>query len=457
MEKPKKERGTKGVTFKLVSASYADPRVASNPAQRTLVLKTSQNDAWKKRNKSVIPKEFIAMINPVDFGIHDKLPKSQKDELIKEIYSSREEYEQIAAKFAATNASFKPKEEDLDGDCYFPKDGYDYSQHLATITPQNFIPAVRTTVEEKIDSSTLESANDFPTLQDAGKATAEDPELAEVLKALDEDTSDLEQMDDDFVTKAMDNEDPDTFVDENELLWGGYKPMNMALIESNQLFGADENEYEVSGYDEIDNQRDVEEDPYIEQDEPLEQDLPHSLKEILEKEDWGTDAYEKDTMDVLDPQGDMNETILHLIEQASDTDNSEDEEYQYSSDESEQWDVETVLTKYTNATNHPQRIRTNVVRKIKNMEKQEVAKGAVAPADDVEYVQLPPIVTTRNRNETPEERRARKAQVKQAKAMITRMKKENKEALKNAKKKAMENNSIGSYDVVNGVKYIRLK
>lgn len=116
-----------------------------------------------------------------------------------------------------------------------------------------------------------------------------------------------------------------------------------------------------------------------------------------------------------------------------------------------------MLTKYTNATNHPQRIRTNVIQKVKALEKVTVEQPSTKPIDEVEHMKLPPVITTRNRNETAEERKARKAAVKRAKALITRMKNENKEALKDAKKKATEMNSRGSYDIINGVKYIRLK
>lgn len=467
-------KSRKKVTFKLVSASYSDPRAAENPAQRTLVLKSSQNDVWKKRDKTTVPKEFLSLINPADFGIHAGLPESQKDELIMEIYGTREEYERIAARFTHVDAPKKPKEEELDDDCYFPKDGYDYSQHLATITPQNFIPAVKPMAEDSDKLANVKSLTDFPSLKAPIPApTTEDQELAEVLKALDDEASDEEVMDDDFVAKAMDNEDPDTFVDENELLWGGCKPLRRAMYEANELFGATVDEYERSrnlAADFTPDPEDAYDDAYentyddagtdddeLGQDAMKDDEMPSSLMELLKNNEWKTEEYEKDTMDALDPVGDMKGSVLNLVEQAGESDSAYSVEEEYYSDSSEQWDVETVLTKYTNATNHPQRIRANVVQKIKQLEKKSEAPTEPKEKEDIEYVELPPIVTTRNRNETPEERKARKAAVKQAKAIITKMKKQNKESLKDAKKKAVEKDSRGSYDIVNGVKYIKLK
>ncbi|KAK1934736.1 hypothetical protein X943_000644 [Babesia divergens] len=451
----KHNKNRKKVTFKLVSASYADPRVSQNPCQRTLMLKESQNDTWKNRNHSTIPKDFLNFINPADFGIHSNLPEAQKDELIKEIYGTREEYERIAAKFAHLNVSQKPTDEDLDGDCYFPRDGYDYSQHLATIIPENFIPAVKKTLPETVPNG-VEIPKDFPSLQDAVNKAPEDLDMAEVLNALDEDASDLEAMDDDFVAKAMDNEDPDTFIDENQLLWGGYKPLRRVMFDDDVVFGADLKDCDASedseGGDELSDAEDIEDKDAI-----LEEGIPEALMEALKNGRFGHHEDEKYSMEVMDPDGDVNEQILQLVEQLDDNEGYDSYDYAESSDDSEQWDVQTVLTKYTNATNHPQRIRTNVIQKVKALEKVTVEQPSTKPIDEVEHVELPPVITTRNRNETADERKARKAAVKQAKALITRMKKENKGALKDAKKKATEMNSRGSYDIINGVKYIRLK
>ncbi|CDR95756.1 Protein LTV1 homolog [Babesia bigemina] len=483
----------KRVTFKLVSASSADPRVASNPWQRTLVLKNSSNAALKVRSagaaandvqkgdKTAIPKEFLSFINPADFGIHENLTGPQKDALIAEVYGSHEEYERIAAKFADAPAPAKPKAEDLDDDCYFPKDGYDYSQHLATINPQNFIPAPRVEAAASIVKAELNSSVDFPGLNDTAPETPDDPELAEVLKALDESGSEAEDMDDDFVAKAMDNEDPDTFIDENELLWGGYKPLRRVTFEDlgipkgdsapAPVFGdqpilsdeefviSDEDDDEDSDFDaEYDPTESLAQSAQAQLDALRAANMRTSMLDMVNCGPWGARAEEKETMDAMDPDGALSERILQLVQQPDDSESGDTVEFELSSDESEQWDVETVLTKYTNATNHPQRILSSVVRRARTRERPEGAEEPSAKAvPDVEYIELPQVVTTRRRDETAEEKRARKAAVKQAKAMITRMKKENKEALKSAKKKAAEKSAVGSYDIVNGVKYLRLK
>ncbi|GFE53770.1 ribosomal protein L13, putative [Babesia ovis] len=447
-------KGRKRVTFKLVSASASDPRVSDNPWQRTLVLKQSVNTVFKNRGASPIPKDLLSLINPVDFGIHPNLSGPQKDALIAEIYGSTEEYERIAAKFEPHVQTHKPTDEELDDDCYFPKDGYDYSKHLATITPHNFIPAVKPDSSVASLRANLESRVEFPGLGSSDNGAIDNTEVAEVLKALEDSESDLEDIDDDFVAKAMDNDDPSTFIDENELLWGGYKPLLPAGLENLDLVKSPDgwNPQEQSEFmdDPCDYANDLDEDFDAEIKST-------SLSALYEGAQYRSRYDEKITMDALDPDGSLKDKILQLAELPQDSDTDDDVEFPDSSDESEQWDVETVLTKYTNVTNHPQRILTNVVRKLRSSAPRESQEDPARPPSGVEYIELPQVVTTRRRGETPEEKRARKAAVKQAKAMITRMKKENKEALKDVRKKATEKTATGSYDIMNGVKYLRLK
>eukprot|EP00371_Babesia_bovis_P001853 XP_001610500.1 hypothetical protein [Babesia bovis T2Bo] len=422
-------KGSKRVTFKLVSASASDPRTSANPWQRTLVLKHTPNAVMKKKESAKIPKELLDIISPADFGIHPNLVGPERESLIAEIYGSHEEYQKYAIKFGTYNESHKPTDEELDDDCYFPKDGYDYSKHLATITPQNFIPALN---PDSITSSRF---------------------VAEVLKALDESEGDLEDIDDDFVAKAMDNDDPSTFVDDNELLWGGYKPMLPDVLGAfNKGNDCNLNISHSDDGEEAKEHIDYDDEIYDGDDQMLE-----SLSAAYDYARWANKVDEKITMDSLDPDGTTKETVLMLAELTDENDTSDDDEFPDSSDESEQWDVETVLTKYTNVTNHPQRVLTNVVRRIKKAGLREPSEAQPKPIDDVEYIELPQVITTRKPNETPEEKRARKAAVKKAKALITRMKKENKEALKNVRKKVAEKSSVGSYDIMDGVKYLRLK
>lgn len=160
--------------------------------------------------------------------------------------------------------------------------------------------------------------------------------MAEVLNALDEDASDLEAMDDDFVAKAMDNEDPDTFIDENQLLWGGYKPLRRVIFDDDIVFGADLKDCDASedseGGDEFSDAEDIED-----KDATLEEGIPEALMEALKNGRFGYHEDEKYSMEVMDPDGEVNEQILQLVEQLDDNGGSDSYDYAESSDDSEQW------------------------------------------------------------------------------------------------------------------------
>ncbi|EAN33614.2 hypothetical protein TpMuguga_01g00370 [Theileria parva strain Muguga] len=416
----------KSVTFQLVSASNADNRSDKLPWQRTLVLKESQNDIWKNRSSAQVPKDLLKNLDPHDFGIHDNLNKSQKQMLIKNIYGNFDTFKKFD-KPTKKQTKQNVTEDDLEGDCYFPKDGYDYEQHLATINPKYFIPAPKLTTDEPY----VESGADFPDLTTSLEKKL-DPEVDEVLEALESD-NELEAIDDDFVSQAI---GCDEDLDEDDLLWGNYTPMIPTSILDNKI-----------------NNSDLMEDDNEDDDDMVENPLERGYMKDFNH----YNALDKDKMTILDPiiPKDKIYEILENNEQFNDLSEESDldDELEYESSESDQWDVETVLTTYSNSTNHPKMILS---RKIKVPNPTPVKDNSTHKKLDIDTIQLPEVNTTRVKGESLEEKRERKLAVKRTKALIKEVKRNNKEMLKEVRKKNAETNSRGCYDITNGVKYLKL-
>ncbi|CDJ43099.1 hypothetical protein, conserved [Eimeria tenella] len=118
-------------------------------------------------------------------------------------------------------------EPDLSGDCYFPQDGYDYSQHLVTLGGGTLLPhpeGEKTIAEEE---------------KAAEANMRRDKEASQVLAAL-EACDAYEEIADDFVAAAATDSDGRQWVpDEKELLWGSRPPLLPPTI-SDRLFGEPE-------------------------------------------------------------------------------------------------------------------------------------------------------------------------------------------------------------------------
>ncbi|BAM38866.1 ribosomal protein L13 [Theileria orientalis strain Shintoku] len=424
-------KNKKKVTFQLVSASNADNRSEKLPWQRTLVIKESPNDVWKKRGSNEVPKDFLKNLDPHDFGIHENLNETQKEYLIKNIYGDEETYKKYERPVKKANKTTILNEEDLDGDCYFPKDGYDYEQHLATINPKYFMPAPKVEEATSAGDMDIENTVDFPDL--SATKTKKDPEMDEVLEALESD-NEFEAIDDDFVTQAMHGVEDE--MDEDKILWGEYKPMIPAAILDRKLEQLND----------------------VSMDESIELDVGKNdvnnkfsgqfhIKDFME-----CGVIKKDHMSVLNPKEKLNEKIYELLENESEEIESEVEE---ESSESEQWDVETVLTTYTNSTNHPKMILSRKI-KVPKMAPVKENETNTQKREDIDTIELPEVNTLREKGESLEQKKERKQAVKKTKALIKEIKRKNKEALKEAKKKNELINTRGSYDLTNGVKYLKL-
>nr|PVC52383.1 ribosomal protein L13 [Theileria orientalis] len=438
-------KNKKKVTFQLVSASNADNRSEKLPWQRTLVIKESPNDVWKKRGSNEVPKDFLKNLDPHDFGIHENLNETQKEYLIKNIYGDEETYKKYERPVKKANKTTILNEEDLDGDCYFPKDGYDYEQHLATINPKYFMPAPKVEEATSAGDMDIENTVDFPDL--SATKTKKDPEMDEVLEALESD-NEFEAIDDDFVTQAMHGVEDE--MDEDKILWGEYKPMIPAAILDRKLEQL--NDVNMDESIELDVGDDYLNDEKILNEKTVENTFDTEKGQFHIKDFMECGVIKKDHMSVLNPKEKLNEKIYELLENESEEIESEVEE---ESSESEQWDVETVLTTYTNSTNHPKMILSRKI-KVPKLAPVKENETNTQKREDIDTIELPEVNTLREKGESLEQKKERKQAVKKTKALIKEIKRKNKEALKEAKKKNELINTRGSYDLTNGVKYLKL-
>ncbi|KAL8429912.1 hypothetical protein Efla_004726 [Eimeria flavescens] len=112
------------------------------------------------------------------------------------------------------------------GDCYFPQDGYDYSQHLVTLGAGTFVPF------DGGDSIQQEETQQVTRMQ-------QDRDGRQVLAAL-EAADDYEELADDFVAEAITAADgTSSLPSEKELLWGSRPPLLPTAV-SERLFGEEE-------------------------------------------------------------------------------------------------------------------------------------------------------------------------------------------------------------------------
>lgn len=124
-----------------------------------------------------------------------------------------------------------------------------------------------------------------------------------------------------------------------------------------------------------------------------------------------------------------------------------------SEDESKTWDCESVLSTLSNLSNRPAKIG-----RIPRVKKQSALKSVKEQDDSDEeeeanVVELPDVITVRPKGETAEEKKARKASVKEMRRVCRRMKKESKETYKQEAAKLP--GQVGSADVRQKTRAIR--
>ena len=337
---------------------------------------------------------------------------------------------------------------DLDGDCYFPPDGYNYEQHLKSVSGAKKAKSVVGVVLEAPEPVREE---------DFFKQHATNNDEEEVLRALEND-EEYEELEENEIDDVLDGGvlEPET------LLWGPVDNdhPDMAIFAEHKALlkarGLEEEDDDFDdGLDEFDGGATG---SYA---KPKDEDFEHFLADQYADDEIGArdeEAIEGNIVlddDVLDeyleekqqereelyslyePQrgfkDDEPRTIAetraiierHYLEEESEEETESGDE---SDDESKTWDCETVLSTLSNVSNRPGKIgKVKIIKKPPAL-KPVAESGGEEKDEDV--VELPDVVTTRPKDETPEDKKARKASVKEMRRICRQMKKESKEMYK---------------------------
>ncbi|SJK85880.1 LTV1, protein LTV1 [Babesia microti strain RI] len=336
-------------------------------------------------------------------------------------------------------------------DCYFPLDDYDYSQHLRTIRDTNFIP-FRQFVH-----------NEFIRVND-GNINKHDN-----LSILDKDVEDEceleEEIDDDFVFQAAGTDNLDE-IDISKIIWG-------------------ESATNYSSRTPLDRNISIK----IDGDEVVAQDSPSSdyseFDRFINEYDDGGDnnavvakdivpmAHNKvtDGVTLVPVDKELINKIVNMDYMSENDSNFSDKTD--SNSYNDDWDCETVIISLSNLLNNPKKIsQTNKLlskesnklsvkfdninsKGDKSQESTQSTRGKDCDKGQMENLinELPPIVVTRRKDETPEEKKQRKCSVKQARALIRQVKKENKILYKNVKLSQQTEKARNAYDIPSGVRH----
>ncbi|CAJ1334579.1 unnamed protein product [Effrenium voratum] len=366
---------------------------------------------------------------------------------------------------------------ELDGDCYFPPDGYNYEQHLKSVSGTKKAKSVVGVVLQAPEPIKEEEFQ-------KQMATNEDEE--EVLRALEND-GEYDDLQEDIIAEVVEGGvlEPET------MLWGpaaldsAAHPDMAIFAEHKALLGArrgleDDSDFD-DGLDELDGGGASNVKP---RDEDFEQFLADQYADDEigardEEEIEGNVVLDDDVLDeYLDEKQAEREELLSLYEPQRgfkddeprviaetraiiekhylEEESEEDTESGESEDESNTWDCESVLSTLSNLSNRPGRIG-----KVKIIKKPPVLKPVTESAGDEEegeeseedVVELPDVVTTRPKDETPEEKKARKASVKEMRRICRKMKKESKEVYKREAAKLPGQGGVDIWQKTRAVKY----
>jgi len=127
-------------------------------------------------------------------------------------------------------------------------------------------------------------------------------------------------------------------------------------------------------------------------------------------------------------------------------------------DESKNWDCESILSTLSNVSNRPGKIvKIPKVKKAAaaNKDLPAIAESGSDAEEDDDAVELPDVITERPKDESSEDKRLRKAGVKEMRRICRRMKKESKEMYKHEAAK-LSSSSKGNGDVREKLRIVRL-
>jgi len=445
--------------FRLVTRSSNDP-YANDPNAPPLVLEPVVNARMLKKT-GLTEAELMAIPECL----------AQHREAFADPDAQPRDHDASLPALASDGEDGEFDEEDLDGDCYFPKDGYNYEQHLKTIGKSHKsgggvvgaileasekAPVEEIRVEQPVNSEEREV--DLALVEDEAYEELEDGTLDDMMGGLaaDEDVmlwgetgaQDLE-LPDLATFKAMhaarlalergddDCDEYDCQVDYGAAACRGGGAIGSAPTDAefDDFFNAEygeENDIGACDEEEIEGHVSVERceeilDEYIESKNHETQKL-RSLNE--------PQAHKRNER--LDDVPRVIEETKAIIERHYET--AEDEESESdtelggedSDSESRTWDCESVLSTLSNLSNRPGKIGS-----IKSIKKPTATMKPVKEEDEEEddededdIVELPDVVTDRPKNETAEEKRQRKAAVKEMRRICRQMKKESKQTFK---------------------------
>ncbi|CAE7418554.1 ltv1 [Symbiodinium natans] len=350
--------------------------------------------------------------------------------------------------------------DELDGDCYFPPDGYDYDQHLKTVSGAKKAKSVVGVVLEAPEPVKEE---DFLKQQ----PTNDDEE--EVLRAL-EHADEYEELEDDIMAEVVEG----GLVEPDVVLWGptaldnALHPDMSIFLEHKALLQSragqeDDSDFD-DGLDELDGgcktggakgstakPRDEDFERFMADqygDDEIGARDEDEIEGQIELNDDVLDEYleekqaeQQELISLYEPQRGFKDdeprviaetrAIIerHYLEEESE---EETESGDDSGDESRTWDCETVLSTLSNLSNRPGRIgKVKIVKKpVEKLKPVSEVEGNVDDDEPEDVVELPDVITTREKGETAEEKRARKASVKEMRKICRQMKKESKEMYK---------------------------
>ncbi|KAF4668667.1 hypothetical protein FOL47_002927 [Perkinsus chesapeaki] len=374
----------------------------------------------------------------------------------------------------------------LDGDCYFPPDGYDYDQHLRKIDERNLFIDPNAEIEAEEDTPSDQEKEQKAELKKMS------PEERAVFLAMDDaECVDDGSSDEIFFDSLLHG--GDGRVDESRLLWGG-PGVNETEEDRFDLMMGLQGGATTAQDDAFDRLLDEEyaedeigdlEDHFSRFDMPLDRATSvggQSSMAFLKRDKQNLNI--NDCQDIID---DYIKTKEHsvLYKQYDDpttttTKDDREEALEVTREiigrpempeksvlvpvkerrASDEWDCESVLTTLTNNTNHPGKINRPA----------RIRKPAMIPAPTLEAVreedsdqetaqceeeeELVEVSTYRPRDETPEERRARKAAVKQLQREARKAKKEIKATFKNEKLNCQRRGNTA--DIREGVSRVKL-
>jgi len=433
--------------FRLVARSQNDAH-ADDPGATPLVLEPYVPVGLQKRS-GLSEVELL------------QIPKSLEAALGPEVFA-HERADDNSASGAAACSSAKDQDgwgddlDDLDGDCYFPKDGYNYEQHLKRVSggkgggvvgvileapskvPKKELNLQAATNEDEAEVlRALEHAEEYEELEDeefedmlpGGLAQPEDAMLWGPTAAENQDLPDLALFKALRSQSAAAPDGEDEELDVEDLGGEGRGEPGMSAADFDQFladeYGAEEigacDEEEIEGPVSLENCEEML-DEYL-QGKEAEAEKLHSISEPLKGMKDDVPRVIEETRAIIEKH------YSQEVSDEEDTSSGDDSE-----DESRTWDCETVLSTLSNLSNRPGKIgRIKVVKKsvptlrpVKEDAKMDGDREDAAAGSGEDVVELPDVITTRPRGETAEERRQRKASVKEMRRVCRKMKKDSK-------------------------------